>query len=77
LLIQAKDDVFIPFEIFEHPAVHANPRVRLCVSEHGGHLGFLSRKPPRFWADQVILEWIQTNARHAVAVDGEMNFEVV
>jgi uncharacterized protein len=77
LLIQAKDDVFIPFEIFEHPAVHANPRVRLCISEHGGHLGFLSRKPPRFWADQVILEWIQTNARDAMARQGDRRLETV
>ena len=58
LIIQAKDDIFIPFEIFEHPALHANPHVRLCVTEHGGHLGFLSRTRPRFWVDQVILEWI-------------------
>jgi len=77
LLIQAKDDVFIPFEIFEHPAVRANPYVHLCISEHGGHLGFLSRKAPRFWADHVILEWIQTNAREAVGLEGQVNFEVV
>jgi predicted alpha/beta-fold hydrolase len=58
LLIQAKDDIFIPFEIFEHPAVRANPRVCLHATEHGGHLGFLSRKRPRFWVDQTVLEWI-------------------
>ena len=77
LLIQAKDDVFIPFEIFEHPAVHANPRVRLCISEHGGHLGFLSRKSPRFWVDQVILEWLQTNVRDAVARQGDRRLDTV
>jgi predicted alpha/beta-fold hydrolase len=60
LLIQAKDDIFIPFEIFEHPAVHANPHVRLHVTEHGGHIGFLSRRRPRFWADQAVLEWIES-----------------
>jgi predicted alpha/beta-fold hydrolase len=69
LVIQAKDDVFIPFEIFEHPALHANPLVQLYVTEHGGHLGFLSRKPPRFWADQAVLEWIESVlAPHEVAV---------
>jgi predicted alpha/beta-fold hydrolase len=47
------------------------------MTEHGGHLGFLSRTPPRFWVDHVILEWLQTNARDAVALDGQMNFEVV
>lgn len=60
LLIQAKDDVFIPFEIFEHPEVSANPNVRLHATEHGGHLGFLSRTAPRFWADAAVLEWIES-----------------
>ena len=60
LLIQARDDIFVPFEIYEHPSAHANPYVRLYVTEHGGHLGFLSRTRPRFWADQAVLEWIES-----------------
>ena len=43
LLIQAKDDTFIPFEIFESAAVRSNPRIELLATEHGGHLGFLGR----------------------------------
>ena len=60
LLIQAKDDVLVPFEIFQHPAVKANPCVRLHVTEHGGHVGFLSRTKPRFWLDGAVLEWIES-----------------
>lgn len=60
LLIQARDDIFIPFEIFQHPAVKVNPWVRLHVTEHGGHLGFLSRTKPRFWLDGAVLEWIES-----------------
>ena len=60
LLIQARDDIFIPFEIYEHPSVHSNPHVRLCITEHGGHVGFLSRTPPRFWADHAVLEWVNS-----------------
>jgi predicted alpha/beta-fold hydrolase len=60
LLIQSKDDIFIPFEIFEHQAVKANPYLRLRVTEHGGHLGFLSRARPRFWLDGAVLEWIES-----------------
>lgn len=60
LLIQAKDDIFIPFEIFQHPSVKANPLVHLQVTEHGGHLGFLSRTKPRFWLDGAVLEWIES-----------------
>ena len=68
LLIQAKDDIFIPFEIFDHPAIRTNPHVRLLVTEKGGHLGFLSRTRPRFWTDQVVLEWIETvRAPHEMA----------
>ena len=58
LLIQAKDDTFIPFAIYESPEVQANPCVRLTVTEHGGHLGFLGRAPHRFWLDQAIMEFI-------------------
>jgi predicted alpha/beta-fold hydrolase len=60
LLIQAKDDTFIPFEIFESPALRSNPRVELLVTEHGGHLGFLGRRPHRLWADHAIMNWIQS-----------------
>ena len=58
LLIQAKDDTFIPFEIFSHPAIAANPHLRLLATEHGGHLGFLSRRGQRFWVDDVALEFV-------------------
>ena len=63
LLIQAKDDTFIPFEIFESPAVRSNPRIELLVTEHGGHLGFLGRRPHRLWADHAIMNWIQSQSR--------------
>jgi predicted alpha/beta-fold hydrolase len=59
LLIQAKDDTFIPFEMFRHPAIAANPFLRLLATEHGGHLGFLSRRGARFWLDEVAIEFLQ------------------
>jgi len=58
LLIQAKDDPLIPFSVFDHPAFAANPNLRLLAVEHGGHLGFLSRRRPRFWLDGVVLDWV-------------------
>jgi len=60
LIVQAKDDVFIPYEIFDHPALRANPLVQFWVTEHGGHLGFLSRTRPRFWIDHAVMEWIES-----------------
>ncbi len=58
LVIQAKDDPMIPFSSYAHPAFANNPCLRLMVTEHGGHLGFISRYRPRFWADEAILNWI-------------------
>ncbi len=58
LLVQAKDDTFIPFEIFESEAVRSNPWIELLATPHGGHLGFIGRAPRRFWVDDVVIEWI-------------------
>ena len=58
LLIQAKDDTFVPFAIYESAAVRSNPWVQLMATEYGGHLGFIGRGPNRLWSDEVIMEWI-------------------
>jgi uncharacterized protein len=58
LLIQAKDDTFIPFESYGHPAIESNPFLRLIATAHGGHLGFLARRGPRFWLDEVAIEFL-------------------
>jgi predicted alpha/beta-fold hydrolase len=58
LLIQAKDDTFIPFSIFENKAVTANPRIELIATEYGGHVGFIGCPPHRFWVDDAVMEWI-------------------
>jgi uncharacterized protein len=57
-LIQAKDDTFIPFDIFGAPEVRGNPRIELRATDYGGHLGFLGRRPHRFWLDETIVEWM-------------------
>jgi hypothetical protein len=58
LLVQAKDDPLIPFAVYDHPAFLTNPRLRLLAVEHGGHLGFISKTRPRFWLDQVLVNWV-------------------
>jgi predicted alpha/beta-fold hydrolase len=58
LLVQAKDDPLIPFEVYSHPAFSRNPNLQLLAVEHGGHVGFVSRTTPRFWLDRVLLEWL-------------------
>jgi predicted alpha/beta-fold hydrolase len=59
LLIQAKDDTFVPFDMFEHPAIQANPFIELLVTEHGGHLGFLSQSGARFWLDETAIGYLK------------------
>ena len=58
LLIQAKDDTFVPFAIYESEAVRSNPWIRLMATERGGHLGFIAREPNRLWSDEAIMKWI-------------------
>ncbi len=59
LMVAAQDDPLVPFEIYNHPAIRSNPHIAVLAPRHGGHIGFLSRKRPRFWLDQVILQWLQ------------------
>lgn len=60
LLVQAKDDPLVPFRLFESPSVRCNPAIELIATDHGGHLGFFSRRKPRIWSDTVLLDWIQS-----------------
>ena len=32
--------------------------ITLAATEHGGHLGFLAKKAPRFWVEQFVLQWL-------------------
>lgn len=58
LLVQSKDDPFIPFSVYEDGLIRQNPRIQLIVTERGGHLGFISRRQPRFWLDEMLIDWI-------------------
>jgi hypothetical protein len=59
LVVHAKDDPLIPFEVYSIPAFERNPWIRLLAVDHGGHLGFLSRRKPRFWLDGIVVRWLQ------------------
>jgi predicted alpha/beta-fold hydrolase len=68
LLVQAKDDPLIPFDVYKHPALSSNPWLRLLAVDHGGHLGFVSKTKPRFWLDQVLVQWME-KVRNKVPAD--------
>jgi len=57
LLLTAQDDPLVPFAVFGHPAIQENPCIQLLAPEHGGHVAFLAKETPRFWADEAILHW--------------------
>ena len=59
LLVQAKDDPLIPYRVYDHPAFRQNPRLELLSVDHGGHLGFIARRNPRFWVDGIVLDWLE------------------
>lgn len=59
LVVQAADDPFIPFDIYESPALRQNPWIEFQAVPHGGHLGFIARHRPRFWLDLFLIHWIE------------------
>jgi predicted alpha/beta-fold hydrolase len=57
LLIAAQDDPLIPFRMYREAQPERNPHITAIYPEHGGHIGFLARQKPRFWADETIVRW--------------------
>ena len=70
LLVQSKDDPLVPFRMYDHPAIGANPCITLLAVEHGGHLGFLARGKPRFWLDETVLDWAESLSIAPALTDG-------
>jgi predicted alpha/beta-fold hydrolase len=68
LVITAKDDPMVPFAMFGHPAFDSNPHLRLSAVEHGGRLGFLARRQPRFWLDGVLMDWLEEVLNNRLAL---------
>jgi predicted alpha/beta-fold hydrolase len=58
LVVAAKDDPLVPFQVYNHPAFTQNPHLRLVAVEHGGHIGFIARRQPRFWLDGLVMDWL-------------------
>ena len=59
LILQAQDDPFIPFEMFDDPAFRENAFLYLSAPRHGGHVGFLSLKNPRIWDTEQTMKFCQ------------------
>jgi predicted alpha/beta-fold hydrolase len=59
LILASRDDPMIPCEALEQ--ICPPPAVRVHLSNHGGHLGFVGRAgidPDRRWMDWRVVEWV-------------------
>lgn len=64
LLLHAYDDPFIPPESLPDPH-ELSPQVQLALSQHGGHVGFISGRwpwQPVYWLEQRIPAYLQSLA---------------
>lgn len=54
LLLQSRDDPFLPPTALPEGAMDANPCLTAVITEKGGHVGFLTGAlvRPRFWAEE-------------------------
>jgi uncharacterized protein len=61
LIIQSRDDPFMPPDVLPH-AHELSPAVRLLVASGGGHVGFIAGGLPgfpRYWLEQAIPAFLQ------------------
>jgi hypothetical protein len=60
LAVSAADDPLVPAESLPVAAAEANPAVRLLVTPHGGHTGFVDGTPlrPGFWAERIVADFL-------------------
>jgi predicted alpha/beta-fold hydrolase len=60
LAVSAADDPLVPAESLPVAAAGANPAVRLVVTPHGGHTGFVDGTPlrPGFWAERIVADFL-------------------
>ncbi len=59
MILASRDDPMIPPQALE--SVKRPPNVRLCMTRHGGHLGFVGRgrrDPDRRWMDWRVVDWV-------------------
>jgi predicted alpha/beta-fold hydrolase len=72
LIITSADDPFVPPAPFLDPKVGANPHIECCVTEHGGHCGFVgpaSGEDDGYWAENQIVSFVERHSATARSGD--------
>jgi hypothetical protein len=59
LIVSAMDDPFVPFEIYDTPAVTGNPHVHRTITRHGGHCAFVEAPNgyDGYWAEREVVRF--------------------
>ena len=60
LIVTAEDDPFVPTEPFSRSQVIENRNIRLIITRHGGHCGFLEAShngSDGYWAERMIVDF--------------------
>ncbi len=60
-ILIARDDPLVPSAQFSDANFPGN--IQLCITEHGGHLGFIGRRnghADRRWMDRRVIDWIRS-----------------
>lgn len=72
LVISAADDPFVPADLFQDPALTSNPRIKVLVTPHGGHCGFLEHAgaDDGYWAEREIVAFAGEVCRRAPQASG-------
>ena len=64
LIITAADDPFVPLGPFKEAAIARNRNIRLKLTPHGGHCGFIEESRPGYdgyWAEREIVRFLTSH----------------
>lgn len=67
LLLQSRDDPFLPESALPEAAIRGNPNLVAGITETGGHVGFVEGSPwsPRFWAEEEAARFLAHHLRQS------------
>jgi uncharacterized protein len=56
--LSAEDDPFLPGFVLSRARAAASSAVTFHATRRGGHIGFVSRSGPRYWAEDRVVGWL-------------------
>lgn len=54
LILNAKDDSFLPKSSYPYEEAEQNPNIYLIVPDYGGHVGFADSNNTKYWSEHII-----------------------